>query len=278
MYKRQALASAVDGAEPVPGAQEAAGLGVRASVDGIELRLGSARFCGAEAEATAALADNPDASVICFRAGDAPPVAFPVHQALRPDAAEVVAALQTAGRRVLVLSGDRASAVEAVAARLGVTEWEAGLTPPEKIARIESLQRAGRRVMMVGDGLNDAPALAAAHASLSPVTAAHVSQAAADALFLGRGLTPVLAVLAAGGRARRLMLQNLWLSAAYNVVAVPLAAAGLLTPLIAALAMSGSSVIVTLNALRARARLAAPRLARVEAHRRSVAPSALEIA
>ncbi len=79
---------------------------------------------------------------------------------------------------------------------------------------------------MVGDGLNDAPALAAAHASLSPVTAAHVSQAAADALFLGRGLAPVLSVLTVGARARTLMLQNLWLAAAYNLVAVPLAAAG----------------------------------------------------
>lgn len=248
-----ALAPAASGADPFPGAQEAAGLGVRAHVDGVELRLGSARFCEAEAQAEAALAANPDASVICFRAGNDTPVAFVVRQALRPDAAEVVASLRQTGRRVMILSGDRPSAVEAVARRLGVTEWEAGLTPPDKIARIEALQREGRRVLMVGDGLNDAPALAAAHASLSPVTAAHVSQAAADALFLGRDLAPVLAVLAAGRRARRLMVQNLWFSAAYNVVAVPLAAAGLLTPLIAALAMSGSSLVVTLNALRARA-------------------------
>ncbi|MGV7033142.1 heavy metal translocating P-type ATPase [Methylobacterium symbioticum] len=247
-----ALAATAPGAEPFPGAEEAAGLGVRAVVDGVALRLGSARFCEAEAQAEAALAVHPDASVICFRAGDAAPVAFAVRQSLRPDAAAVVETLQQAGRRVLILSGDRPSAVEVVARRLGVTEWEAGLTPPDKIARIEALQRSGRRVLMVGDGLNDAPALAAAHASLSPVTAAHVSQAAADALFLGRDLAPVLAVLAAGRRARRLMLQNLWFSAAYNLVAVPLAAAGLLTPLIAALAMSGSSLVVTLNALRAR--------------------------
>ncbi len=165
-----------------------------------------------------------------------------------------MAALRAEGRRIAILSGDRPSAVAAVAARLGVSEWEAGLTPQDKIIRIEALGRAGRRVLMVGDGLNDAPALAAAHASLSPVTAAHVSQAAADALFLGRSLAPVLSVIAVGARARRLMRQNLWLAGAYNLVAVPLAAAGLLTPLIAALAMSGSSVVVTLNALRARAR------------------------
>lgn len=247
-----ALAAAAASAEPFPGAQEAAGLGVRAVVDGVELRLGSARFCGADHAATAALQADPEASVICFRAGDGKAVAFAVHQALRPDAREVVASLAEAGHRVLVLSGDRAAAVEAVASRLGIAEWEAGLTPREKIARIEELKRAGRRVLMVGDGLNDAPALAAAHASLSPVTAAHVSQVAADALFLGRGLAPVLSVLAAGRRARRLMLQNLWFSAAYNVLAVPLAAIGLLTPLIAAFAMSGSSLVVTANALRAR--------------------------
>lgn len=249
-----ALAGSAGGAKPFPGAQEAAGLGVRAVEGGVELRLGSPAFCGAEAEAASTLAAHPDASVICFRAGEAPPVAFPVRQDLRPDAAAVVAALRISGLRVLILSGDRAPAVAAVAERVGIGEWEAGLAPPDKIARIEALQRAGRRILMVGDGLNDAPALAAAHASLSPATAAHVSQAAADALFLGRSLRPVLAVLAAGGRARRLMLQNLGFSAGYNLLAVPLAAAGLLTPLIAALAMSGSSVAVTLNALRARGR------------------------
>ncbi|WP_341231873.1 heavy metal translocating P-type ATPase, partial [Nocardioides salarius] len=247
-----ALVAAAGPAEPFPGAQEAAGLGVRAVVGGVELRLGSARFCGAEAQAAAAVAADPEASVICFRAGEEAPLALPVRQALRPDASAVVAGLAALGHRVLILSGDRAAAVEAAARRLGVAEWEAGLTPQEKIVRIEELQLAGRRVLMVGDGLNDAPALAAAHASLSPVTASHVSQAAADALFLGRPLAPVLSVLAAGRRARRLMLQNLWFSAAYNALAVPLAAAGLLTPLIAALAMSGSSLVVTANALRAR--------------------------
>jgi Cu2+-exporting ATPase len=166
----------------------------------------------------------------------------------------VVKALRALGLDLRILSGDRNDAVAPVARQLGITQWQGGLTPAEKIIFIESLKATGCRVLMVGDGLNDAPALAAAHVSLSPVSAADLTQAQADAVFLGDRLKPVQDAVTVARRARRLMTENLWFAAIYNTIAVPVAIAGLVTPLIAALAMSGSSITVTLNALRARYR------------------------
>jgi Cu2+-exporting ATPase len=248
-----AIARAVAATRPAEDAEEAPGQGVRATVDGLACRLGSPAFCGVADEVLAAArARFPAASFVAFRAGDAAPVLLPLAQALRPDAAEVVAGLARAGYALEILSGDRAEAVAVAAEALGIADWRAGLTPSDKIARLDALKAQGRKVLMVGDGLNDAPALAAAHVSLSPVTAVHVSQAAADAVFLGDKLAPVAAALKVAAQARAAMMQNLWLSILYNVVAVPIAVVGWVTPLIAALAMSGSSVIVTLNALRLR--------------------------
>ena len=135
---------------------------------------------------------------------------------------------------------------------LGISEWRAGVTPADKIARIEDLKRQGFKVMMVGDGLNDAPALAAAHVSMSPISAGHLSQATADLVFLGKPLAPVVAAIDFSRKALQLMRQNLWLAVGYNLLAVPIAISGIATPLIAAAAMSGSSLLVMLNALRAR--------------------------
>jgi len=240
---------------PFDGAVEEPGLGVRAMIDGAEARLGSAAFCGI------AQYDPPEpgTSAIAFSHAGRTAVLL-VRQTLRPDAAETIAALRTRGLDLVILSGDRADAVAAVAAGLGITDWRGGLKPAEKIAAIEALKQQDRRVLMVGDGLNDAPALAAAHVSLSPISAADITQAHADAVFLGESLSPVSDAVTIAGRARRLMQQNLWLAALYNAVAVPIAILGYATPLIAAAAMSGSSVLVTLNALRARLRK--PSLAR----------------
>ena len=150
---------------------------------------------------------------------------------------------------------------------LGIEDLESGGKPAEKVAMLEALKREGRRVLMVGDGINDAPSLAAAHVSMSPITAADLSQAQADAVFVGEALTPVVEAIVMARKARALMRQNLWLAVVYNAVAVPVAVAGLVTPLIAAIAMSGSSILVTLNALRARHTASVPtKLKRDAAH------------
>jgi Cu2+-exporting ATPase len=238
---------------PYEGAIEEPGQGVRAVIDGVEARLGSRAFCGV-ANTSAPLSDfEPGTSVIAFAHGDRSAV-FAVRQKLRPDAARVTRVLVERGFDLRILSGDQPSAVAPVAAALGISQWRGGLDPAQKIAAIDALQAAGHRVLMVGDGLNDAPALAAAHVSLSPICAAHIAQAHADAVFLGEPLAPVLDAVRIGRRARRLMQQNLWLAVVYNAIAVPIAIAGFVTPLIAAVAMSGSSILVTVNALRVRRR------------------------
>ena len=239
---------------PYAGAIEEPGQGVRAVIDGTEARLGSAGFCGIAAnEAATQASHGGDASFISFTHGGLI-ASIPIRQTLRPDAVAVIAALRNRRLKLIILSGDRPDAVAPVARELGITDWQGGLKPAEKIARIEELKAQGHRVLMVGDGLNDAPSLAAAHVSMSPITAAHLTQAHADALFLGDQLKPVLQAVTISQRARRLMKENLGLAVVYNLFAVPLAIAGLVTPLIAAAAMSGSSLLVTVNALRARLR------------------------
>ncbi|MFK4397270.1 heavy metal translocating P-type ATPase [Bradyrhizobium elkanii] len=251
-----AVARKAGAASPLPDIEEEPGQGVHGFHEGRPIRLGRPSFCGADNLANEILCRDPEASVVAFSHGESK-YAFAVRQRLRPDAAEVVAGLARMGIAVEIVSGDREPAVRLTAEVLGVHEWRAEVSPVDKIDRIDELARQGCKVLMVGDGLNDAPALAAAHASMSPVTATHMSQAIADAVFLGERLAPVLAAVKVSRQALRLMRQNLWLAVVYNVLAVPIAIAGLVTPLIAAAAMSGSSVIVMFNALRARTREAA---------------------
>ncbi|WP_426420893.1 heavy metal translocating P-type ATPase [Bradyrhizobium genosp. A] len=246
-----AVARAARAKTPLPGIEEEPGQGVFSVVDGIEVRLGRPSWCGADEAANQILQNDPEASVVAFRHGETRHV-FAVRQRIRPDAAKVISALHRMGLTVEMLSGDREPAVRAAAETLGICQWRAEVTPVDKIARIDDLERLGHKVLMVGDGLNDAPALAAAHASMSPVTATHLSQSVADAVFHGERLAPVDAAIAGSRKALRLMRQNLWLAVTYNALAVPVAMAGLVTPLIAAAAMSGSSLLVMLNALRAR--------------------------
>ena len=231
---------------PMTDVREVAGFGLeRAGPDGVE-RLGSATWCGAEAP-------DGEAAAVWYRAADGTTSALHFEDQLRSDAADVIRRLHAAGFHTELLSGDRHTVVEAAAIQSGIGRWTAGVLPAQKIARIEALEAAGRKVLMVGDGLNDAPALAAAHASLSPSTAADISQTAADAVFQGERLAPVLETLAVARAARRMALQNFAIAIGYNAVFVPLAMAGLVTPLLAAIAMSASSIAVTANAVRLKA-------------------------
>jgi Cu2+-exporting ATPase len=224
---------------------------VRGQWQGVKLRLGRPSFCGAIRAAAGITLTDPEASAIAFRHG-ADVHVFVVRQRLRSDAADVIADLKREGFAIEILSGDRMPAVADAARMLHVESWHADMTPADKIARIAALRASGRKVLMVGDGLNDAPSLAAADASLSIASAVHVTQTAADAVFLGDRLAPVADAIAIARRAHGLMRENLLLAVVYNAVAVPIAILGLASPLLAALAMSGSSILVTLNALRAR--------------------------
>jgi Cu2+-exporting ATPase len=235
---------------PYADAVEEPGRGVRVRIEGSEARLGSREFCGVAARDPRGIGSQDGLSMITFAHAGREAI-FAFRQRIRPDAAAIVGALRAYGLDVRVLSGDRASAVAPVAAALGLQDWIAELKPAGKIAEIERLKAQGRRILMVGDGLNDAPALAAAHVSMSPISAADITRAQADAVFLGERLLPVLEAVESARAAGRLMTQNLWLAVIYNTIAVPIAIAGYVTPLIAALAMSGSSSLVTLNALRA---------------------------
>lgn len=241
-----AVAAEARNRQPWEGAVETAGEGVRATIDGVEARLGSPRFCDVPADA----GSIQDGSLIAFRRGEQQALLV-VRQVLRPDAARVVRELRWQGFDIRILSGDRGPVVAAVAGELGVGTWQAAMKPGDKAAAIGALAGRGRKVLMVGDGLNDAAALAAAHVSIAPVAAADLAKTQADAVFLGDRLAPVSQAIAIARRARRLMTQNLALAVLYNFLAVPVAIAGLVTPLIAAAAMSGSSILVTLNALRA---------------------------
>jgi Cu2+-exporting ATPase len=240
----RAIVAAAGPGAPASDVTETAGGGVEGVVDGVQARLGNAAYVGIDAP------DTDDASQEAWlRVGDALPARFIFEDALRVDARELIATLKSMGLSVEILSGDRPAAARLVAGAVDAP-FRASVSPQQKIARIEELRAAGVKVAMVGDGLNDAPSLSGAHASLSPGTAADASQAAADFVYQGERLAPVVEAISVARAARRRMLENFAFAALYNALAVPIAVAGLVTPLIAALAMSGSSVIVTLNALR----------------------------
>jgi Cu2+-exporting ATPase len=241
------LARAIRALDPdapaLQGVLEEPGCGLRWSGPEGEVLLGSADWCGAEA------ATGKEAEV-WLRAPALPLTRFSLAQQLRPDARTSIEALRARGIDVALLSGDRAEAVAEIAGAAGIAAWTAAMSPAGKAHDIAARMSSGRAVLMVGDGINDAPALQAATVSLAPGHASDISRNAADALWLGSSLAAVPEFLSVAVEARRIIRQNIGFSFVYNAIWVPVAMAGLVTPWLAALAMAASSLAVTLNALR----------------------------
>lgn len=212
--------------------------------DGRAVRLGRASWVGAIASADCN-GEGP-----AFAIEGKPMVRIPLGESLREGAEAAVSALRTCGIGCEILSGDTEGPVARIALQLGGLPYAHGLSPAGKVARLRSFEGDGQRVLMVGDGLNDTPALAAAHVSISPASATDAGRAAADFVFLGASLAAVPVALRLARRTARVVRQNFGLAIVYNCIAVPLAMAGHVTPLIAAIAMSASSVLVVANSLR----------------------------
>ena len=226
------------------------GCGLKARVGTVFYRLGRPEWALADAFDDRQM--SGDGSVVLSKDGNRL-AEFRFEECLRADASTAVAELKGAGLLVQVVSGDREAAVGLIAEQFGLPHFAAVL-PGGKTAHITALEASGRKVLMVGDGLNDTPALAVAHASMAPGSAADVGRNAADLVFLRESLSAVPQAIAIARRANWLVRQNLAVAVAYNLIAVPIAIMGYVTPLVAAVAMSGSSILVVANALRLKSR------------------------
>ena len=226
--------------------REEPGFGIEGAISGAACRLGRRDWV------TGSAADGEDAGILelWFSAGSRPAVRFRFADKVRDDAAALVAGLRRRGIRPILLSGDRAASAEALARSLAIAEWRGEVDPIGKTEVIRQLAGQGSRVLMIGDGLNDAASLSLAHASIAPARAADAAQNAADFVVTGERLSPVLVAIDIARISRRRVLQGFAFAAVYNVFALPFGAAGLVTPVISAISMSASSILVMLNALR----------------------------
>ncbi len=240
---RHPIARAFDGVANPPSAQQVRsvpGHGMTGMVDGHEWRLGRAGF--------AAGAQDDDA--VWLGDGGRAVARFHLRERPRADAAAALAHLRAQGLAVGLCSGDAPHPVQRFADALGIAEPMARQTPEQKLAHARSLQQQGHVVAMVGDGLNDAPVLAGADVSLAMADGAALAQRAADLVITGGALQRIPQAIDLARRTRHIIRQNLAWAVGYNLLALPLAAAGMVTPWIAALGMALSSLLVTLNALR----------------------------
>lgn len=241
---RALVAAAPLAVVPADGVEEVPGRGLMLETSEGVVRLGSRAWLGLPED------DSVQGPELWLDRPYRNPIRFAFTDRLRDDAATVLEQLRRMGLPMEVMSGDHASAVASAAARLKIEHWQARQSPADKVARLQTLKAQGYKVLMVGDGLNDAPALAAAYVSISPSSAVDVSRTAADVVFQGQRLAPLVEILRVARRAQRLVVENFVLALGYNITMVPLAVAGFVTPLFAAVAMSSSSLVVICNALR----------------------------
>ncbi|MEL6868270.1 MAG: heavy metal translocating P-type ATPase [Pseudomonadota bacterium] len=231
-------------------AQESIGAGVEGTIDGVRYRVGSRAFVCALSDTQTDTLPTPEMTEVCV--GDSAGVLARIHvcDQLRPDTGETLHALRQAGCAIVVASGDNAAAVGSVAAQLDLDNWHSDMTPTDKLALVRSLKRDGTTVIMIGDGVNDAPVLAAADASIAIADGTALARASADALLLGKSLRPLQTLMATAQKTRRIITQSLAWAASYNIIAITLAATGVVAPWMAAIGMSASSLLVVGNALR----------------------------
>jgi len=250
----RALAGGEDGAIAVNGLRAVTGAGVEGEIDGRVWRLGRAEFV-AILHGTALPADlqqklGAGDTAIALGNAEGWQAFFLLSDALRPEAAAMAANLAEAGVRLSIFSGDALAAAARVGAALGISDARGGLSPEDKHAALKALQDAGETVAMVGDGVNDAPVLAQAQVSIAMGGGADLARANADVVLLGNDLQALPEGLALARRTVRIVKQNLVWAFAYNFFAIPLAMAGWVTPWMAGIGMSASSLLVVLNALR----------------------------
>jgi Cu2+-exporting ATPase len=227
------------------------GQGVQADIDGVPHRLGRRAFV---AELGTALLDPPAtpeaATWVALASGERFMGWIALGDTPRADAAEAISHLKQLGLRLHLVSGDAEAPVAALARTLGIEQWTSNARPEDKLAYVQALQAQGRVVAMAGDGINDAPVLAAAQVSVAMGEGADVAQAAADMVMLQGKLMVLAQGVQVARKTRAVIRQNLAWALAYNFVAIPAAAAGFVTPWIAGIGMSASSLLVVLNALR----------------------------
>ncbi len=243
------LAKSVKSLEPISTkeVQEIPGLGIEAKLDDGIWRLGRAEFCNVRKE------KSPKSGSNVWLSHNGKPVAgFSFDDEERKEAKYIIQILKGKNIPMSLLSGDREGPVKALAERLGIEDARYSLTPKDKVEILLELSRQGKKLLMIGDGMNDAPALRAAYVSMAPSSAADIGRNAADFIYTRDSLDAVPFAMHLAKRTSRTVLQNFALALTYNTIAIPLAVLGYASPLFAALAMSSSSILVTLNALRLR--------------------------